>query len=253
MVARQLSGSDLMPLLQRRLLAFFLCWTVLAVAPRASRAGDEDELTSKLRTAWEKFTELTEVGRKYGERGNLALTILDLEHYRANVEAAVRNLQIQVDGFPGRRNNLQQEVYQELLGWRSELTATDRNLYECRLQMRELDERAFREAEQRGEPVKNLNRRDLLQEFQRLDRESYQAFVSLRDVLSKSAEEQRLAPGMVLKKAINQVLQSGDKPKPLLPSKQFYAQVEQLFGKPFLLGKKLKKSARGNRRNMSAR
>jgi len=231
-----------MPLFQRRLLAFFLCWTVLAVAPRASRAGDQDELTTKLRTAWEKFTELTEVGRKYGERGNLALTILDLEHYRANVEATVRNLQIQVDGFPGRRNNLQQAVYQELLGWRSELTATDRNLHECRLQMQELNERAFREAEQRGEPVKNLNRMDLLKEFQRLDRECYQAFVTLRDVLSKSAEEQHLAPGIVLKKAMNQVLQSGDPPKPLLPAKQFYAQVQQLFGKAFLLDKKPKKS-----------
>jgi len=242
-----------MHLFQRWLLAFFLCWTVLAVAPRAARAGDEDKLTSTLRTAWEKLTELTEVGRKYGERGNLALTILDLEHYRANVEATVRNLQIQVDGFPGRRNNLQEAVRQEWLGWRSELTETDRNLYECRLQMQELNERALREAEQRGEPVKNLNRIDLLKEFQRLDRESYQAFVSLRDVLSKSAEEQGLAPGMVLKKAINQVSQSANSPKPLLPPKQFYAQVEELFGKRFLVDKKSKKSARGSRKNIPAR
>jgi hypothetical protein len=242
-----------MPLFQRRLLACFLCWAILAVAPRASRAGDEDELTAKLRTAWEKFTEFTEVGRKYGERGNLALTILDLEHYRANVEATVRNLQIQVDGFPRRRTNFQEDVFQELLGWRSELTATDRNLHECRLQMQELNERAFREAEQRGEPVKNLNRIDLLKDFQRLDRECYQAFVALKDGLSKSAEEERLAPGLVLKKVITQVLQSGDPPKRLLPAKQFYAQFEQLFGKPFLGDKKSKKSARGSRRNMSAR
>ena len=240
-------------LFQRWLLTCLVFWSVLAVGPRAARAGDEDELTARLRTEWQKLTELTEVGSRYGERGNIALTILELEHYRANVEATVRTLHAQVDGLPRRRTNLQEAVYQEWLGWRDELAQTDRNLAEMKLQMRELDERAVREAEQSGAPLKNLNRKDILQEFQRLDRESYQAFVALRDVLSQSAQEQRIAPAVVLKKAINQLSQSGEPLTQLLPAKQFYAQVEQRFGKSFLLDRKLKKSARGSQMEMSAR
>jgi hypothetical protein len=227
--------------LNSRLLTCVLWLAGSIILAEAACARDDDELTSKVRKAWEKFTELTNVGLEYGERGNIAIEILNLEHYRANVKTTIRNLQILVDSFPRRRNNLQEDVYRELLGWRSELTATDHRLSELRLRLQDKNEEAFRQAERSGKRVKILNRMDLLTEFQRLDRESFEALVELKNALTSSAEEQRLAPGSLLKKLMNELWESGNQATPLLPRKEFYAQVQRQVGKAFLDNKPKRK------------
>ena len=54
---------------------------------------------------------------------------------------------------------------------RHQLTEMDRTLEELRFRMREMDEMNLRQAEMTGQRVKPNNRRDLLPEAQRLQKE----------------------------------------------------------------------------------
>ena len=66
-----------MSVFRRSALASFLSCLVLAAIPGAAHANDE--LTAKVRTAWEKFSELEETKLNYGERAEVAVTIFQTE------------------------------------------------------------------------------------------------------------------------------------------------------------------------------
>ncbi len=140
-----------------------------------------------MRIAWEKFSELEETRIKYGERAEVAIEMLQAEQQRVEVDAAVRTLRVEIDGFPARRTNLQQEVYDAWLFQCQRLTEFDHYLAQLRLRLQQLNETAMRRAELDGKRVGPLDRMGLLNELQKAYRERTTAFDSLRPVLADVA------------------------------------------------------------------
>jgi hypothetical protein len=159
----------------------------LPAAFAALLADDEDKLAPRLRAAWEKYSELQEVRAAYMARSELTGTVHAIERERADLIANIREHQVVVDAMPrlrngaSGRNSIHEGYVQELLMLRNQLTEMDRTLEELRFHMRELDELALGGAEQNGGRVKPTDRRDLLPEAQRLQKECQSAFAALKD------------------------------------------------------------------------
>jgi hypothetical protein len=112
---------------------------LLTGASNGALADKGDDVPSRLRTAREKFAELNEVMVAYAERSELAEALLQKEQERSELETIVRFMHIQVDDLPPRhrRNNLQEEFFQEwLMPW-EQLTGTDRVLADLRSRMKQ--------------------------------------------------------------------------------------------------------------------
>ena len=100
---------------------------LIASAASITHAGDEGDLRGKLAIAWRKYSEYLDMSLAYNGKASINLEIDQTAAYREDVLANIRLLQIEIDSYPRRRNNLQEAVqYQQLLGLRQELTATDR-------------------------------------------------------------------------------------------------------------------------------
>jgi hypothetical protein len=158
----------------------------LLVTAAGAQTASQEDLTSKLRTAWEKFTERQQVAASYGARGEIALKQLEMERRQADLRETIRNMQIEIDGWrlpPNRWNSIQRAFGDEQREYRRQLTEVDRVLDELRLQWRQENELAIRQAEQRGERVKPLDRAGLLRELQRIERETLDAFAAAREAL----------------------------------------------------------------------
>ena len=173
---------------------FVLGILFVAGATSVALAGDDDDVGPKLRTAWQKYSEYLDMSFAYNGRAEISGEIDQFATYRENLLTNIRNAQIAVDGFPRRRNNLQEEFYQQLLELRRELTAVDHRLAELRSYLKQMDELALRQAEMTGQPAKPTNRRDLLHESQRLEKECIQAFGTLRAAADSIATEKRHQP-----------------------------------------------------------
>ena len=81
--------------------AFLLGCLLLAATSGIALA---DEVSSKLRTAWEKFSELQEVSISHGARGEIALKQMQAERHRADLLQTIRaRMQVEVVSwrFPG--------------------------------------------------------------------------------------------------------------------------------------------------------
>ena len=175
-VAMPLAGSDLMSAFKRSVRPFALGVLLVAGAASVAIADDDDQMRAKLRLAWQKYSEFLDMSLAYTGRGEIAGEIDQTVGYREDLLANIRLAEIAIDGFPRRRNNIQEEVFQQLLGLRQELTATDRRLAELRSYLKQMDEMALRQSEMTGKPAKPNNRRDLLRESQRLEKECVQVF-----------------------------------------------------------------------------
>jgi K+/H+ antiporter YhaU regulatory subunit KhtT len=171
------------PIIQRVSLVCFL----LTATGGSSIADDGDKLASTVRTAWEKYSELQDVRAAYAGRSEITGMIHALERERADLVANIREHQTVLDGMPrlrngaSGRNSIQEGYYQELLMLRQQLTEMDRTLEELRFRLREMDEMDLRQGEMTGRRVKSNNRRDLLPEAQRLQKECQSAFTSLKE------------------------------------------------------------------------
>ena len=119
-------------------------------------ADHRDELTSKLRTASEKFSELQESRTAYFARSEITGTIDGVERERADLIANIRQHEVVIAGLPRLRNgapgwnNLQEGVRQDLLVLRQQLTETAGSREELKFCMREMDEITLRQAETSG-------------------------------------------------------------------------------------------------------
>ena len=164
-----------MNIFQRLVPAWVLVCLVCPLALAAGRliADDGDPLATTVRTAWRRFSDLQTTKTDYGERAEVALTMIQAERERADVDAAVRDLKIQIDGFPPRRTNLQQEVYDQWLACRQRLSELDLFLAQLKSRWQELNEIAIRQAEVNGKRVRPLDRVGLLHKLQELDRECF--------------------------------------------------------------------------------
>jgi hypothetical protein len=227
--------------------AYFLCYLATALDPSVALA--DDELNSKVRMAWEKFSELEETKVNYGERAEVALTMLQTERERTEVEATVRTLRIQIDSFPTRRNNLQQEVFDEWLLCRQRLTGLDQYLAQLRSRWQELNEITIRHAEGSGKRVKPLDRAGLLNELQRLYRECVTAFDSLRTVLADVPSAQGLTAAQAFDNALNDLGGAGGRAHLVAP-KRFRDAFRDFYGRQY--SKKSTRSGRGSRRSRTA-
>ena len=209
----------------------------MSVACGALMADDGDELTARLKTAWENYSELQEVRAAYMARSEITGTIHALERERADLIANIQEHQVVVDGMPRLRNgapgrnSIQEGYHQELLMLRQQLTGMNRTLEELRFHMRELDEMALRQAEMNGGRVKPNNRRDLLPESQRLQKECQTSFAALKQAADSIASGSNQNREQVVRQAI--AGQSGPAVSHLCSPQVFLAAFKQ-----FCAGKK---------------
>jgi hypothetical protein len=192
-------------------------------------AREGDEVSSRMLVAWEKFSERQELFQSYGARAEVALTMLKMEQERSQLEAAVRSLRIQIDGMPGRRNNLQQAVYEQWLYARQELTNTDQALAELRLRMQQLNEEALLQAQANGKRVKPFDRAGLLNEFNRVDREGHAAFVALQKAVDAQSRKNGQTRADVIE-SVMEKLSSGDAAARLGPPQPFLTEFKRFLG-----------------------
>ena len=207
---------------QRSTRPFVLGILFVAGTTSVALAGD-DVVGPKLRTAWQKYSEYLDMSFAYNGRAEIAGEIDQLATYRQNLLTNIRNTEIAVDGFPRRRNNLQEEVYQQLLTLRRELTAVDHRLAELRSYLKQMDELALRQAEMTGQPAKPTNRRDLLHESQRLEKECIRAFGTLRVAADSSATEMGIGRDQVVINAMSSMSFSREEQAQLVPRSVFVA------------------------------
>jgi hypothetical protein len=206
---------------------WFVGVIISAAAPSAALASDE--LTAKVRTAWEKFSEFELTKANYGERANIALTMLEVERQRIQFDALAKELKVQIDSFPHRRTNLQEEVYQQWLFYCQERGVRDNNLAQLRLQWQELNEIAISEAQAAGKRVKPLDRPGLLNELQRLERERLAAFDAVKKVLPDAASAQGVTESAAFADALNEVGAATDTTIRLVPARQFSAAFKTYY------------------------
>ncbi len=228
--------------------AFLLGCLLLAATSGIALA---DEVSSKLRTAWEKFSELQEVSISHGARGEIALKQMQAERHRADLLQTIRTMQVEVVSwrFPRHRwNNLQEDFFQELQGYRQQLTDTDRYLGELRLQWQQENEAAIRQAEAQGKRVKPLDRPGLLAKLQGQERETFGAFAEARKAIADAGTRHGQTRTQVYRQAMTELGRSGQAPAQLVPQEQFRAAFEKFCGgKPFFgpKGKRATPQTRG--------
>jgi hypothetical protein len=247
-ISTRIPKGELMIVSWRSVSASFLSYLAIALAPTFAFA--DDELNAKVRTAWEKFSELEETKLNYGERAEVALAMLEMERERLEVDAMARDYKIQIDSFPPRRTNLQQDVFDQWLLCRQRLSELDRNLALLKSRLQELNEIAIRNAQASGKRVQPLDRVGLLHELQRRYQECISAFDALRTALAEVASAQSRTPVQVFQGAINELEGAGDPAAHLVSSKQFQDAFRMFYGRQH--SKKSKKSGRISRKFGSA-
>jgi hypothetical protein len=239
-VAMPLAGSELMRADQPSVRRFVVGILFVAGATSVALAGDNDDVGPKLRTAWQKYSEYLDMSFAYNGRAEIAGEIDQIAAYREKLLTSIRNTQITVDGFPRRRNNLEEEVVQQLLAMRRELTAVDHRLAELRSYLKQMDELALRQAEMSGQPAKPTNRRDLLRESQRLEKECIQAFGALKGSADSSATETDNSRDQVVINAMSSVPLSREEQAQLVPRSAFVAAFKR-----FCTSKRVSDPAKG--------
>jgi hypothetical protein len=191
---------------------FFLLGFALLVTATIARGAGNEEFTSRLRNAWEKFGDLQELAGSHGARGEIALQQMEMERRQADLRQTIRNVQVEVDSwrYPRHRwTNIQEAYFQELLEYRQQLIETDRTLDELRFQWQQQNELAIRQAEAQGKQVKPLDRAGLLRELQRLDRETFDAFREAKEALVEATKGRPANRAELLRSAVAEVGRSG--------------------------------------------
>ena len=187
-----------------------------------SPAADTEEIRSRLRTAREKFAEMQDLKVVYFAKKELADEVSQRVNYRREVEATVRMLKIEIDGYPARRTNLQQAVYNNWLGARAELTEVDRQIGLLRSRMREIDEELLSLAAATGKRPGPGNRRDILVVYPEAERRCREAFEALKVAVSGTTGAPEEA-NRLLREANAELNRSGEGDARIGPSAPFFA------------------------------
>jgi hypothetical protein len=194
--------------------------------PGGACAINADDLESKVLTARQAFAEMQDLAVVYAAKNEVAGQILTCESYRGEVEATVRSLKIAIDGFPARRNNLQQEVYAQWLMARGELTETDRVLAGLRSRTQQIDEMVLAQAEAKGKRPGPTNRRDILIAYPAAERECRRAFDALKTAVDAASRDGSDAL-QVIGEAITALNRAGKSDLSLGPPDAFLAAYRQ--------------------------
>jgi hypothetical protein len=186
----------------------FLTGTLFTAAAPGLARGDEDDderLAKQWVAAAEKYDELQEVTVKHGRRAELALTILQEEQALAALNARIRDMDTVIASFPPRRWWIkdQHDYYQWKVAHEAQRNDLTRELTELRFHERQLYEEEMRQAEAKGRPVKPFHREAILNDLQRLNRETRQAYAALKAGIEAAARKQRTTPGEILQRAGN--------------------------------------------------
>jgi hypothetical protein len=213
-----------------------------------AHAGNAGDFQGKLRTAWQKYSEFIDMTFAYNGRTQITDEIDRVAGYREDLLTNIRLTQIEVDSYPRRRNNLQEEVAQGLLGLRRELTATDHWLAELRSKLKQMDEMALRQAEMNGQPAKPTDRRVLLRESQRLEKECIDAFGSLKLAAEATAKEAGSSSEQVVIDATNSLALSRGEQAQLVPRAPFIAAFKR-----FSASKRLSEPAKAKQKATAKR
>jgi hypothetical protein len=179
----------------------------VAASPGLAR-GDEDDderLAKQLVAAAEKYDELQEVTVKHGRRAELALTILQGEQTLAVMNARIQDMNNVIDGFPPRRWWVkdQHDYHQWKVAHETERNALQHDLTGLRFQERQLYEEEMQQAQAKGRPVKPFHREAILNDLQRLNRETKQAMGALKEGIEAAARKQQATRGEILQRASN--------------------------------------------------
>ncbi len=191
------------PILFCGLVAGALVWVASLGLARADQ-DDDQRLARQLLTAAETYAELLEVTVKHGQRAEIALTILQKDQERANMNARIRDMNSMIADFPQNRRwwIMEQDFFfKQKLALDRELTDLDRQLNNLKFQERQMFEEELQQAQANGKAVKPFNREAILNDLQRLNRESNKAVDELKSSIETAAREQHTTPGQVLDKA----------------------------------------------------
>jgi hypothetical protein len=182
---------------------------------------DDERLARRLVAAAEKYGDLREVTAKYGRRAEIALAILQKEQERADLVAAIRDMNTEIATFPQNRRWWlveQWSYYEQKLAGDRHVNHLDRELNALRFQEKRMYEEELRKAQATRKPVKPFHREALLNELQRLDRECDESCTELKAAIEAAAREARTTPRRVIQKAVG-----------LLPSLEAPPDVEREF------------------------
>ncbi len=224
---------------------------LLTLAPVVALADDEDPVTSGLRSAWVKFSELHEVSESHGRRGEIALEQLQLDHRKAGLLGTIRTMNIEVDSWRVPRNRWtspQVEYWEELLGYKQQVNEIDNRLTQLNLLWREENEAAIRRAEAAGKTVKPLDRPGLLREMQRQNREAFDAFATAKKAIEESAGQPGMTRLGIYKQAMTELGRAPADAPNLVPLKPFRLAFEEYCGKSFFTQGKKPKRGKADRR-----
>jgi hypothetical protein len=163
---------------------------------------DDDRLAKQWLVAVEKYDERQDVVIKHGRRAEFALTILQQEQALAELDATIRDMNTVIAGFPPRRWWIkdQHDYYQLKVAHDARRNDLNRELTALRFQERQLYEEEMRRAETKGRPVKPFHREAILNDLNRLNRETRQAFAALKDGIEAVARKQHTTPGEILQR-----------------------------------------------------
>jgi hypothetical protein len=176
---------------------------LLLIASVASAEVDSNQLASKLREARERFSDRQNLLGIYRLKQAVANELLALDSSRNDQVTYVRRLGIVIDGFPRRRNNLQQDVYNEWLAARDRLTSIEQAINDAKLRQRAIDEQALTLTENNLKRPFPNNRRDIQVLFPKVDSGCEQAFRELKLMAEEAAKEQEVSRDRIVADAMS--------------------------------------------------
>jgi hypothetical protein len=174
------------------------CLLTIATATTAGASAASDELEAKVREARERFSDRQNLLAVYHLKTEAVGALHELESARIDVEAYARRLKIVIDGYPARRNNLQQADYNEWLAARERLTSLDQAMNGLHLRMKEIDEQALKLTQNNLKRPLPTNRRDIQVVFPMVEQRCNQAFRELKELADDASKEQQVSRDRVV-------------------------------------------------------
>jgi hypothetical protein len=225
----------------------------LALVAPARSGTDPESVYRKLRTAREKYSEMRDLYAVYIAKTEVATEILSLEHARPELDAYVRQLRIQIDGFPARRTSPQEAVYQEWLNARRQLTELDRQLGLLRARIKEIDEQALGLTARNTKRIIPGNRRDIQVVYPAVRRECLDAFRELKEAAEEYGKQEGLSLDQVIRQAMPSLGPAGEMEDHYGPTQEFLATFRQYCGGRQSFGAAPKAKAPGSKRRSGRR
>jgi hypothetical protein len=179
------------------------CLSMIATATTAGASAASDELEAKVREARERFSDRQNLLGVYHLKTQTVGELQNLESLRIDVRAYVERLQILIDSYPRRRNNLQQADYLELLAARERLTSINQAINKLHLRMQEIDEQALELTRNKLKHPIPTNRRDIQIVFIKVEQGCEEAFRELKGFADDASKEQQVSRDRVVMSAMS--------------------------------------------------